>query len=79
QQNPLTGYFEIRGIDGHAWAEAWIDQRWVAFEPTAFYQLPSTTSSSLSADQINDYVDSLSQRQHALPGDSAFSFDQILT
>lgn len=79
QQNPLTGYFEIRGIDGHAWAEAWIDNRWVTFEPTAFYQLPASQASTLSADQINDYVDSLSQRQQALSADNTFTVGGLLT
>ena len=39
--NPLTGFHEVRVLDGHAWAEAWIaGAGWVMFEPTPFYPLP---------------------------------------
>jgi len=40
ERNPLTGYYEVRVMDGHAWAEGWIDGHWVMFEPTPFYPLP---------------------------------------
>jgi transglutaminase-like putative cysteine protease len=40
ERNPLTGYYEVRVLDGHAWPEAWIDGRWIMFEPTPFYPLP---------------------------------------
>lgn len=41
ERNPLTGYYEVRAMEGHAWAEAWIAGRgWVMFEPTPFYPLP---------------------------------------
>ncbi|MFC3681049.1 transglutaminase family protein [Bacterioplanoides pacificum] len=58
-RNPLTGYFEIRAIDGHAWVEAWIDNRWLTFEPTAFYQLPQRSHSYSSAEQIQQYAQQL--------------------
>ena len=39
--NPVTGYYEARVLDGHAWVEAWIaGTGWVTFEPTAAYALP---------------------------------------
>jgi len=41
ERNPLTGYYEVRAMEGHAWAEAWIAGRgWVMFEPTPFYPMP---------------------------------------
>jgi transglutaminase-like putative cysteine protease len=41
ERNPLTGFNEVRALDGHAWAEGWIDGiGWVMFEPTPFYPLP---------------------------------------
>ena len=61
-RNPLTGYFEIRAIDGHAWTEAWIDGRWVTFEPTAYYQLPAPQENLLAAEQISDYAQELLRR-----------------
>ncbi|WP_221798398.1 transglutaminaseTgpA domain-containing protein [Oceanobacter mangrovi] len=79
-QNPVTGYFEIRGLDGHAWVEAWINGRWLTFEPTAFYQLPSPQSDSelqSSADLIDHYVEQR-QRQQAATGAAGFSISAML-
>ena len=61
-QNPLTGYFEIRAIDGHAWTEAWLDGRWVTFEPTAYYNFPEQQQSPLAAEQISQYAEDLLRR-----------------
>ena len=34
-KNPLTGYFEVRALDAHAWVEAYFPAHgWVTFEPT---------------------------------------------
>jgi transglutaminase-like putative cysteine protease len=39
--NPVTGFYEVRAFDGHAWVEAHIDGRgWMTFEPTAAYPAP---------------------------------------
>jgi hypothetical protein len=39
--NPVTGFFEVRAFDGHAWVEAHIEGRgWMTFEPTAAYPVP---------------------------------------
>lgn len=64
-QNPLTGYYEIRGIDGHAWVEAWIDGRWVSFEPTAYYSLPSPNVSNITAEQISQYASDVLHREQS--------------
>ena len=61
-RNPLTGYFEIRAIDGHAWTEAWINGRWVTFEPTAYYEFPQPQHSAITADQISEYARDLIKR-----------------
>jgi len=38
QINPITGYYEVRSINAHAWVEAYIqDLGWVTFEPTPPY------------------------------------------
>jgi transglutaminase-like putative cysteine protease len=40
QKNPITGYFEVRRFDGHAWVEAYLDGvGWTLFEPTPPYEL----------------------------------------
>ena len=44
-QNPLTGFIEVRGTDGHAWTEAYYDGLGlVPYEPTSYYQLPQEKS-----------------------------------
>ena len=58
-RNPLTGYFDIRAIDGHAWTEAWIDGRWVTFEPTAYYDLPPPDQGRFTAEQISRSLSSI--------------------
>ena len=35
ERNPLGNYWVVRQSDAHAWAEAWIDGRWIRFDPTA--------------------------------------------
>ncbi|MFE8069919.1 transglutaminaseTgpA domain-containing protein [Marinobacteraceae bacterium S3BR75-40.1] len=78
QKNPMTGYYEIRALDGHAWVEAWIpDAGWITFEPTAFYQLPTDQTQTLSAQQINDYVENLRRAEEAV-GDGEWTWRKLL-
>ena len=45
EPNPLTGYYEVRGLDGHAWVEAYLPGTgWLMLEPTPFYPLPHPTT-----------------------------------
>jgi transglutaminase-like putative cysteine protease len=62
ERNPLTGYYEVRAMEGHAWAEAWIAGRgWVMFEPTPFYPLPQQqdTPQQQVADETDRYLERL--------------------
>ena len=35
ERNPLTGYFEVRQSDAHAWVEVWYPQAgWLPYDPT---------------------------------------------
>lgn len=66
-RNPLTGYFDIHALDGHAWVEAWVDdQGWVILEPTPYYDGPLPEESTLSVKQINDFVEHEIRRKEAL-------------
>jgi hypothetical protein len=59
--NPITGYYEARVLDGHAWVEAWIaGTGWVTFEPTAAYALPKETRPADPALAMQDYYEKLS-------------------
>lgn len=78
RKNPLTGYYEIRALDGHAWVEAWIGEYgWLVFEPTAMYALPQPSEEKLSARQINEYAENLQRLDEAL-GENDLSVRQLL-
>lgn len=61
--NPMTGYYEARLLDGHAWVEAWLPPHgWVLFEPTAFYPLPANnTEEPSTADALDRYIQELAR------------------
>lgn len=45
QRNPLTGLYEVKASDAHAWAEVWIPTAgWVSFDPTADVPLAGDTA-----------------------------------
>ncbi|MEW7989408.1 MAG: DUF3488 and transglutaminase-like domain-containing protein [Candidatus Thiodiazotropha sp.] len=78
-QNPLTGYYDIYALDGHAWVEAYVDGiGWLELEPTAYYDGPAMDNETLSADQINDYVERQMRLQQAM-GDSDLSLEMVMT
>lgn len=58
--NPLTGYYEIYALDGHAWVEAWIDGKgWMLLEATPPYDLPGPTTEIMTARLLQNYVEKL--------------------
>jgi hypothetical protein len=66
--NPLTGYYEVRALDAHAWVEAWFPQYgWVLFEPTAFYALPPPQEDRTTGEQLSAYLDDLTRVWDYLP------------
>ncbi len=78
-QNPLTGYYDIHALDGHAWVEAYVDGLgWLELEPTAYYEGPSAENETLSAEQINDYVERQLLLQEAM-GDADLSIETVLS
>lgn len=55
--NPVTGYYEARGLDAHAWAEVWIpDTGWVTFEATPPYALPTKSAAGNTSESIEEYL-----------------------
>lgn len=60
--NPLTGYYEVRALDAHAWVEAYVPEHgWVLFEPTPPSILPSAPRSANTALAVMTYLDNLAQ------------------
>jgi transglutaminase-like putative cysteine protease len=80
--NPLTGYYEVRVLDGHAWVEAWFEEYgWVLFEPTAYYELPRPGAPATTARALQRYADNLARQDELLsPGarDGAVSLSESL-
>ena len=70
EANPMTGYYEVRGLDGHAWVEAYVDGGWMMLEPTPFYPLPASSSSTQVASQMDRYLERLAQNQALLAPES---------
>jgi len=69
--NPLTGYYEVRRLDGHAWVETYIDGvGWLSFEPTPFYQLPGSSERPSTADALQAYLEELVRISESADPDS---------
>jgi protein-glutamine gamma-glutamyltransferase len=57
--NPFTGYWEVRALHAHSWAEAYFAfYGWVAFDPTPGYVMPSSdqAGTALAATKISEYL-----------------------
>jgi len=69
--NPLTGYYEVRGLDAHAWVEGYFPEHgWVLFEPTAFYDLPTQDDSYNVAESIERYFTRLADMAQTIDPDT---------
>ena len=80
-QNPLTGYYEVRALDGHAWVEAYVDDRgWMLLEPTAYYPMPTAPehNSGVTAEKIQQYIRELERAEQETGGNQAFSFPGLM-
>ena len=55
--NPVTGYYEVRASDGHAWVEAYLEPHgWVTFEPTSSFKLPQRSQRLFVATGLVRYL-----------------------
>ena len=53
----ITGYYEVRALNGHAWSEAWIaPYGWVMFEATPGYQMNPQREEASPAKMIEGYL-----------------------
>lgn len=69
--NPVTGLYEVRAFDGHAWVEAYFEGTgWVSFEPTAAYPVPQRQQQSgTTLADLKTYAEQLA-RQDAMRGET---------
>jgi len=66
-RNPVTGYYEVRRLQGHAWVEAWLPQRgWLMLEPTPFYPLPLPAQDAQVAAETGRYLEQAARHAQAL-------------
>jgi|GEM_PF-4009786 len=54
--NPITGYYEVRGLNAHAWVEAFIEDKWVSFEPTPGYEFPKIKNRFFIGQDLIPYI-----------------------
>lgn len=78
-KNPLTGYFEVRALDAHAWVEAYFPAYgWVTFEPTPAYYLPRPPETTTTAQSLKAYMEQLQAADELLKNsEAADSIDDI--
>lgn len=79
--NPVTGYHEIRALDGHAWVEAWIEGvGWVSFEPTPGFALQAPDGEPLesTAEKLETYAEQTRQALELSPKDLAAQMKILL-
>jgi transglutaminase-like putative cysteine protease len=71
ERNPMTGYYEVRAMNGHAWVEAYIPERgWMMLEPTPFFPLPTPESRSQVAAELDRYLDALAEQGETVDPES---------
>lgn len=69
--NPVTGFYEVKGTNAHAWVEAYVDGAWVIFEATGAYQPPKekeeeTDEANTAHNQLKEYLENLNQQAEQL-------------
>lgn len=70
RENTITGYYEVRQKDAHAWVEAYIEgYGWMTFEPTSSFEIPRGSRNVFAASGIAAYLqDRMVQAVRANPG-----------
>lgn len=84
--NPVTGFYEVKGINGHAWVEAFLDGVWVILEGTGAYQQPQQNPQQNTSDNTNnnahqelkDYLENLKTQDKLLNDDTPKSLTEQL-
>lgn len=69
-RDPITGVFEVRASDAHAWVEAWFPETgWQAFDPTAVVPLSADAEAgSIGGELVASLTDRASQNRVIVAG-----------
>jgi protein-glutamine gamma-glutamyltransferase len=58
ERNPLTGLFEVKASNAHAWTEVWFpDVGWLPFDPTESVPLADDAETPKARDGLGAYLD----------------------
>lgn len=58
RENAITGYYEVRKKNAHAWVEAYIEGfGWMTFEPTSSFELPRQSKRIVAATGVLTYLE----------------------
>ena len=67
EKNPVTGFHEVRVMDGHAWGEVYLAGRgWMMLKPTPFYPLPVEQPRNQVAAETDRYLERMADTAAAL-------------
>jgi len=71
EYNPVTGYYEARSLNAHAWAEVWVESiGWVTYEATPAYPLPKPSETQNVSESIEDYLEERSNHSELIDPNS---------
>ena len=74
RHNPITGFYEVKGLDAHAWVEGYFPKYgWVLFEPTAYYDLPSDSETGNVSEKIKKYIDRIASDAKTVEPNSLYT------
>lgn len=67
--NPVTGYYEVKGINGHAWVQAYLNDGWVTLEGTGAYPPPLEKTDQeppSTHEELKEYLENLEEHEARL-------------
>lgn len=74
--NPVTGFYEVKGTNAHAWVEAYIDGHWQIFEATGAYGEQTSANQQNTQQALQNYLNNLQQQDQRLAETQKLSWQQ---
>lgn len=81
--NPVTGYYEVKGTNAHAWVEAYLDGHWQVMEATIAYEQANNAESNAQQNAttqqtLKDYLDNLQKQEERVAKTQSLTLKQRL-